>query len=226
MIEFQKKLIKWFVNSRTFFLPRRILSQAIQYALSIKKREIISYDTPEKSKIIDLIHKIKKETELVLNDFEAYQLFVIAKAMRKINGDMAEVGVFKGGSAKLICEAKEEKVLHLFDTFEGIPKVDPIHDSSFYRGQFAASLEEVKEYLKEYKNIYFYKGIFPATAESLKDKKFSFVHLDVDTFESTLNCLEFFYQRMSLGGGILSHDYQTAKGVKKPSTNFLKINQS
>ena len=34
---------------------------------------------------------------------------------------MAEVGVYQGVSAKLICEAKGDKELHLFDTFEGLP---------------------------------------------------------------------------------------------------------
>ena len=34
---------------------------------------------------------------------------------------MAEVGVYQGVSAKLICEAKGDKELHVFDTFEGLP---------------------------------------------------------------------------------------------------------
>ncbi len=48
----------------------------------------------------------------------------------KIKGELAEVGVYKGGSAKLICEAKGNSILHLFDTFEGLPNVgenDPAH---------------------------------------------------------------------------------------------------
>src|SRR3989338_3744494 len=44
-------------------------------------------------------------------------------------------------------------------------------------------------------------------AEPIKNKKFSLVHFDVDTYESTKNSIEFFYPRMTRGGVILSHDY-------------------
>ena len=85
----------------------------------------------------------------------------------------------------------------------------------FYEGKFAASYDSVKEYLKNDSNVFFYKGIFPGTSEPVKEKSFSMVNLDVDTCESTKQCLEFFYTRMSAGGIILSHDYITAPGVKK-----------
>jgi hypothetical protein len=83
---------------------------------------------------------------MLLADNEAYQLFATVKAVAKIQGDIAEVGVFKGGSAKLICEAKGNKRLHLFDTFEGIPKVETIDTPKFYKGQYSSSLEDVKNY--------------------------------------------------------------------------------
>jgi len=51
--------------------------------------------------------------------------------------------VYKGGSGKLICKTNTEKVLHLFDTFEGFQKVDEIDKSLFYAGQFSSSFEEV-----------------------------------------------------------------------------------
>lgn len=40
-------------------------------------------------------------------------------------------------------------------------------------------------------------------------------------FQSILDCLEFFYPRMSHGGIILSHDY-TFKGVKRAFDEFFK----
>jgi hypothetical protein len=159
---------------------------------------------------------------MLLYDNEAYQIYMSVKRTRKIAGDLAEVGVYKGGSAKLICEANAEKPLHLFDTFEGIPKVDEIDESLFYRGQFSSSLEEVKNCLKEYKNTHFYPGLFPDTAKPVKDKKFSFIHLDVDTYQSTLSCLQFFYPRMNRGGIILSHDYIHAAGVRKAFDEFFE----
>ena len=44
-----------------------------------------------------------------------------AKITGKVTGDIAEVGVYKGGSAKIICSAKGDRHLHLFDTFAAFP---------------------------------------------------------------------------------------------------------
>ena len=177
-------------------------------------------------KIIDLIKTVKKEIDFAFYPIEAYHVYSIAKAQSNLNGDMAEVGVYQGGSAKLISEVKNEKELHLFDTFEGLPKVsekDTHFGTSYWKtGEFSnTSLENVKNYLSNYKNVYCYKGKFPETSNPIKDKKFSFVHLDVDLFQSTIDCLDFFYPRMVNGGIILTHDYHT-DGVKQAFNEFCK----
>jgi len=139
------------------------------------------------------------------------------------NGDIAEVGVYQGGSAKLICEARNEnKVLYLFDTFEGLPTPGKF-DGSFKKGKYNTSLKYAQDCLRSYKNVYFYQEIFPETASSIENKNFSFVHLDVDIYKSTQDCLEFFYPRMSKGGIILSHDYSSMgrTPVKKAFDEFF-----
>ena len=65
-------------------------------------------------------------------------------------------------------------------------------------------------------------SVFPDTSEPVREKKFSMVNLDVDCYESTKQCLLFFYPRMSPGGIILSHDYITAPGVKKAFDDFFE----
>lgn len=155
---------------------------------------------------------------------EAWRLFLLVRATGKIKGDLAEVGVYKGRSAKIICLAKGARSLHLFDTFVGLPSVDYRIDPAFlYQGLYAASLAKVKKYLKRYKNVYYYKGVFPKTAARVKNRKFSLVHLDVDTYKSTKACLEFFYPRMNCGGVIVSHDYfGPAKGVVKAFNEYFQ----
>lgn len=168
------------------------------------------------------LKKIRSETELLLEDIEAYHIYMAVKRTQKISGDIAEVGVYKGGSAKIICAAKGDKTLHLFDTFEGLPKVDDVDLVwPFYEGKFATSYENVKGYLGAERNVFFYKGIFPETSDPVKDRLFSLVNLDVDTYESSKKCLEFFYTRMSPGGIIISHDYITAPGVQKAFDEFF-----
>ncbi|MBU6321345.1 MAG: class I SAM-dependent methyltransferase [Patescibacteria group bacterium] len=104
-----------------------------------------------------------------------------------------------------------DKPLYLFDTFEGLPT----GDAQFKKGEYAASLADVQAYLSGYADTYFYKGVFPDTAAPVQDKSFSFVHLDVDLYESTRAALVFFYPRMSAGGVIVSHDYATSEGVRR-----------
>lgn len=194
---------------------------------------LVSSDSAERLKIFALIDKvkipqsydieqIKEKNEMFMSDLDAYLICTIVEKTKKIEGDIAEVGVYKGGSAKLICQTTN-KLIHLFDTFEGLPDVGE-YDSPilFHKGDYCCSLEIIKEYLKDYSNVSFYKGIFPYTAGPIKDKKFSFVHLDVDLYKSTIDSLEFFYPRMSRGGVILSHDYPTTKGVQKAFDEFFK----
>ncbi len=156
---------------------------------------------------------------MYIND--AYQLFSIVKSTEKIKGDIAEIGVYKGGSAKIICEAKGNKKLHLFDTFEGLPEVDINKDEKYlHKGDFKGSVEEVQDTLKDYENVFIYKGLFSKTSEQIKDKRFSLVNIDVDLYKSVLDCLDFFYPRMNKGGIILSHDYRL-KGGKMAIDKFF-----
>jgi len=178
---------------------------------------------PRSVEAFKLIKQIKGETEMLLSDLEAHQIYITVKKTGKIEGDIAEVGVYKGGSAKLICEAiKGAKDVHLFDTFEGLPKLsskDNLFD--FYEKKFAAPYDEVRNYLSRYKNVYFYKGTFPTSAIPVNDKRFSFIHLDVDLYESTMDCLKFFYPRLNKGGVIISHDYIGTNGVGRAFDEFF-----
>lgn len=221
-----KRLIRWAIDDKMLYYPRRIFGEAVVYAVvyAIERRGgvIHYYSDAERDKVIDLINGIRKAAEILTNNNEAYQIFMAVKRTAKIEGDIAEVGVYKGGTAKLICEAKGNRVLHLFDTFVGIPTIQEIDSPLCHEGQFSASFNEVKSYLNGYKNVYFYKGIFPATAEPVRHKRFSFVNLDVDIYESTRDRLEFFYPRMNRGGVIILHDYIGALGVGKAIDEFFK----
>ena len=80
---------------------------------------------------------------------------------------------------------------------------------------------QVDELVKKFKQISFYKGLFPQSARGVKGP-FSLVHLDVDLYCSTKEALKFFYPRLSPGGIIISHDYQNLKGVKRAVDEFFK----
>ncbi len=183
-----------------------------------KKGLVVIYNSD--SKIINLINKVKNEVEFLMKLNEAYFLYNLVKATNKVKGDIAEIGCYEGGSSKIICEARDEtKKVYLFDTFAGLPETDRL--GGFKKGICKAEYKKVKEYLKSYKDVYIYKGVFPETAKPIKNKSFSFIHLDVDTYKSTLKSLEFFYPRMNKNGIILTHDY-IKLGVKKAFQEFFK----
>lgn len=178
----------------------------------------------KEASLVSHIKDIQKARGFSMWPDEMANVFQFAAAAIKLPGDFAEVGVFRGGSAKLICEAKGEKSLHLFDTFEGLPPTgDGDDDWSFENSQYAESLEAVQRYLQQegYSNVSFYKGLFPETAKAVETHTFAFVHLDVDLLSSTLDCLKFFYPRMEKGGLILSHDFSTTFGVRKAFYDYF-----
>ena len=183
---------------------------------------LVDYKFPEKILLFDIFSK----TDLAVSNIsinEASQIYTSVKATSKICGDIAEVGVYRGSTAKIICEANNGRAVHLFDTFEGLPEPSKDNDEGiFQKSQYTCTLDNVKKRLSSYPNVSFYKGLFPSTGVAVKDSQFSFVHLDVDLYDSTKDSLAFFYPRMTKGGIIISHDYFYSKGVRKAFDEFFE----
>lgn len=196
-------------------LPERLFMNAIS------KAQVFLLGKHKDPDAVRLVRQARKNRKCLLTAYECFTVHSLAKAHSQLPGEFAEVGCFQGASTRLICEAKGNKPLHVFDTFEGLPLSSApdrgIHDE----GQYACSLDSVRTYLKDYENVHFYKGRFPGTSGPIVDRKFSFVHCDVDLYESTLGCLEFFYPRLMPGGVLLSHDYSVLAGVKTAFAEFL-----
>ena len=171
--------------------------------------------------IVAVLRQIYRQRRSLLSAFEQYLVYGAARAQAKRPGAMAEVGVYNGASAKLICEAKGEKTLRLFDTFTGLPESTP-EDRAVHRpGQYECSLESVQRYLAGYENVHFHPGLFPESAAAVPEDRYCFVHFDVDLYAGTLACLQYFYPRMIPGGIILSHDYGLLAGVQQAFDEFF-----
>ena len=124
---------------------------------------------------------------------EVYMVYSVARAQSTMNGVMAEVGMYQGASAKLICEAKGDTEFHIFDIFCGLHDTNE-NDPLFRQNDYSAAEGSVRKYLSKYPHVHIHKGFFPAdTSDVVRDKKFSFASLDVDTYASTRDSLEFFY---------------------------------
>ena len=57
----------------------------------------------------------------------------------------------------------------------------------------------------------------------ISERRFSFVHVDVDLFQPTLDSIRFFYERTNTGGIILCDDYgfATCPGATRAVDEFL-----
>ena len=171
--------------------------------------------------VLALINQTRRERESLLSSNEAFMVHSLATAQSALDGDMAEVGVYQGCSAKLISTANNGRTLHLFDTFEGLPTPDQEENRFLKTNQYRSCVESVLHFLAGRRNVVIHKGMFPDTADGVRDARFSFVHLDVDLKSSTRACLEFFYPRMVPGGVIITHDYSFLDGVRDAFTEFL-----
>lgn len=132
-----------------------------------------------------------------------------AATVAHVPGDVIEVGVWRGGSARVLCMAFPDRTVHLFDTFAGMPKPSAI--DSHRQGDFRnTSQDVVRESLKPLVNYEIHAGVFPQTAAEVEGETFAFAHVDCDLYESTKAALEFIWPRLGLGGLIVLDDYKSA----------------
>jgi hypothetical protein len=141
---------------------------------------------------------------------------------RAVPGDVAECGVFKGGSlvsiALYLRDNRLAKRVFGLDSFQGFD--ESVHkdialggaaDAEKRVGGFeATSLAGVRAKLAGLgllDAVTLISGYFAETLKQLPENKFSFVHLDCDIYDSYCQTLGYFYYRMSPGGIILFDEY-------------------
>jgi hypothetical protein len=220
MAKLTRKDVGWYILTRT------VAWNTLHNAAAALGWGLATYREPTRVGTMRAIRELKRRRDMNITPLEAIQLFSLVRATAKLGGCMAEVGVYRGGSARLIREADASRSLHLFDTFEGLPDTADIDTKfrwgRFRKGQFTYPLESVRNYLADCDKVYFHQGVFPATGEAVKNERFSFVHADVDLYSSTWSALEFFYPRLLRGGIIVSHDFALARGVREAMEEFFK----
>jgi O-methyltransferase len=149
---------------------------------------------------------------------------------RGIEGELAELGVWKGGTAKLFHHYLPERTLSLFDTFSGFDerdveaekaklgnRVDPTSFSDTSVGAVLAYVEPRND------NVVCYPGFFPASVPPGFDaRRFALVHLDADLYDPISAGLKFFYPRIARGGYIIVHDYNAWPGARRAVADFFR----
>jgi O-methyltransferase len=145
---------------------------------------------------------------------------------------MAEVGVFRGGTSHFIASTAAAlgasgARMFCFDTFEGHAAEDvrTSQDGAHKPGYFHdTSYEAVRDYLAPLPGVKVLKGRVQDTSGEVANETFQFVHLDVDIYLPMLFSLEFFGERLSLGGAIVVDDCGTINcpGAKQAVDEFVE----
>jgi hypothetical protein len=159
------------------------------------------------------------------NSDRRYLVSQLLRLTVAVAGDTAEVGVFQGAMSWLILRANGgQRQHHLFDSFEGLSNPNPVDGDHWAPGALACSEDAVHRNLAEFSGHFkSYKGWVPERFHEVEERRFSFVHIDVDLYEPTHASLAFFYPRMSPGGIIVCDDYNftSCPGASRAVDDFL-----
>lgn len=172
------------------------------------------FETNTKSDFVHALTTIHSSGPLVVAPDRCYMLYQFASHSRALPGDMAECGVYTGGTAQLIslvlaADNSLGKRLHLFDSFEGMPETSSPRRDYHSPGDFSdTSLTRVKARLRQFPFCEYHPGFMPDTFSKVKDvAAYSFVHIDVDIYPSVQACCNWFWPRMISGGVMIFDDY-------------------
>jgi O-methyltransferase len=152
---------------------------------------------------------------------------LLRQAIGTVAGDVAECGVYRGGTARLMADVIKRndavRKLLLFDTFAGMPETNPKYDLHL-EGDFAdTSLDAVREFLSDYANCRLFPGFIPDTFAEIENQGFCFVHIDLDIYSAITAASEFFYPRVPQGGFLIYDDYgfPTCPGARRAVDMFF-----
>ena len=141
---------------------------------------------------------------------------------KELGGDIAECGCWRGHSAYLIASIINEEgpdvEFHNIDSYEGglSPKVAKDENIRMKLSEeeinkesniFSSTEIQVKSCLSDFDCIFLHKGWIPDRFDEVSEKRFKFVHLDVDLYEPTRDALAFFFPRLVEDGVIVCDDY-------------------
>lgn len=167
---------------------------------------------------------VKTNTSLLGYKLQFVEYIASKVLENNTNGDIAECGVYKGGSARLLATIFPNKKIYLYDSFEGMLEDDSMESGHHIKGQFNdTSIEAVQNYLSDKDNCLFFKGWIPESTKSLTNETFSLVHVDLDLYQSTQSAIEIFWPRLTIGGMMIFDDidWEPCPGVNRAIKEYF-----
>jgi O-methyltransferase len=154
-----------------------------------------------------------------------------------VEGDFVELGCNEGQSSvliqKIITDYNKTKILHLYDSFQGLPALRDSDGSLFRERELETSEDVVRRNFNKYELPLpeIHRGWFNETLPYHLPEKICFAYLDGDLYESILISLKYVYPKMTKGAICLIDDYcdpeiypdgwNLLPGVKKACDEFF-----
>jgi hypothetical protein len=152
-----------------------------------------------------------------LDDLQACVESVVAE---EIEGDLIEAGAWRGGAAILaratLDSLGDERTIWVADSFRGLPPPDSgafPEDEELdlsYVDFLAIPAEEVRANFARFgceRGVELIEGLFDETLPALRDRRWSVVRLDGDSYEATWTGLDSLYPGLAAGGYLIVDDY-------------------
>ena len=169
---------------------------------------------------LQILNSIKPNT--LVDTFRLWELYQISLQLRKVDGDVLEVGVWRGGSGALIASviANFNKTIFLADTFTGVVLAGE-SDSAYVGGEHNDTSEEIVDELFQRMGLTNYLkliGEFPKDSSSeVVFSKLSMIHIDVDVYSSAKGVWDWAQPYLSPGSIVVFDDFGfiSCSGVTK-----------
>lgn len=142
---------------------------------------------------------------MLLDREQALTLYQMARLVRCMPGAIASVGVYRGGSARLMLNAAGlGRTCYLFDDFPGARPVEVSPaDGASSLPEEANHYAEVRDLFPE-SNVQLLSGDLSGAMEDIPESvRFCFVHVDVSVNGSVEEACSHFYPRLCPGGVLL-----------------------
>lgn len=152
-------------------------------------------------------------------------LWQLGKLCRLLPGATADCGIAYGTSTYFFLTGlgPRDKAHYIFDSFEGLSTPQPVDGATWAKGDIRVEEDVVRNNLKSFDRCRYFKGWIPSRFAELPEEIYAFVHIDVDLYQPTFDCLKYFYTRLCPGGIILGDDYgfTSCPGARKAFDEFF-----
>ena len=166
----------------------------------------------------------------------------------EIPGDLAECGVWRGGSCMMMAlallkQSDTTRRILLFDTFDGHPQPDAERDIDIWDNRAIdewqrreasggrrewgfASIAETHANLISTgypsDRLVFVKGMVESTVQEVRTERLALLRLDTDWYHSARAALHYLYPKLVPGGVLIIDDYGHYKGQRQAVDEYFR----